>query len=144
MCDERLRHTLQPAALIHEACVRLVAQERADWRSRAQFLGVAAQLIRRLLVDHAQRRATAKRSPALATFIDAEFEIGTGTGSAEEVWVLDEALKRLGRSDPTQARVVELRYFGGVSVEEVAKALGISSLTVTRDWGLAKARLCLN
>lgn len=141
MRDERPGHTLQPTALVHEAFLRLVGQERADWRSRAQFLGVAAQIMRRLLVDHARRRTTAKRGAPLVTFTDAELHIASGPGKSEEILAVDEALQRLGRLDPKQARVVELRYFGGLSVEEVAAAMDISPRTVKRDWVMAKAWL---
>lgn len=141
MRDERPGHTLQPTALVHEAFLRLVGQERADWRSRAQFLGVAAQIMRRLLVDHARRRTTAKRGAPLVTFTDAELHIASGPGKSEEILAVDEALQRLGRLDPKQARVVELRYFGGLSVEEVAAAMDISPRTVKRDWAMAKAWL---
>lgn len=141
MRDERLGHTLQPTALVHEAFLRLVGQEHADWRNRAQFLGVAAQMMRRLLVDHARQRATAKRGGPLVTFTDAALHIGADAGKSEEILAVDEALQRLGRLDRQQAHIVELRYFGGLSVEEVATALEISPRTVKRDWAMAKAWL---
>ncbi len=141
MRDERASHTLQATALVHEAFLRLVHQERADWQNRAQFIGVAAQLMRRILVDHARRRAAAKRATIRVTLDDARFSQGANIGQAEEILAVDEVLARLGSLDPQQARVVELRYFGGLSVEEAAEVMGISSRTVKRDWAMAKAWL---
>jgi RNA polymerase sigma factor (TIGR02999 family) len=147
MREERPGHTLQPTALVHEAFLRLVDQNRANWRNRSQFMGVAAQLMRRLLVDHARRRATAKRNAAPtvtlnnARLSDAALNQGADIGRAEEILAVNEVLARLGQLDPQQARVVELRYFGGLSVEEAATAMGISPRTVKRDWAMAKAWL---
>jgi RNA polymerase sigma-70 factor (ECF subfamily) len=141
MRDERAGHTLQPTALIHEAYLRLVGQDRADWQNRAQFMGVAAQIMRRILVDHARARAAAKRAGTPAALNDARLNQGPNIGQAEEILAVDEALARLGQLDPQQARVVELRYFGGLSEEETAEAMGISARTVKRDWAMAKAWL---
>jgi RNA polymerase sigma factor (TIGR02999 family) len=140
MRDERTGHTLQATALVHEAYLRLVGQDRADWQNRAQFLAVAAQLMRRILVDHARRRAAAKRAGA-ASLEDAHLNRGANLGQAEEILAVEEALLSLGRWDERQARVVELRYFGGLSVEETAEAMGISPRTVKTDWTMAKAWL---
>jgi len=134
--DERIGHTLQPTALVHEAYLRLAGQDRADWQNRAQFMGVAAQLMRRILVDYARQRAAAKRAPGAV-----DFELGATSDNTEEVLVVDEALGRLAALDPQQGRVVEMRYFGGLSVEETAEALGVSPRTVKRDWAMAKAWL---
>lgn len=141
MRDERASHTLQPTALVHEAFLRLGNQDRADWRSRAQFMGVAAQIMRRILVDHARRRAATKRACARITLDDGRFDRGTNLGRGEEILAVDEVLARLTHLDPQQARVVELRYFGGLSVEEITEVLGISSRTVKRDWAMARAWL---
>ena len=141
MRDERVGHTLQPTALVHEAFLRLVDQDRADWQSRAQFMGVAAQLMRRILVDHARRRAAAKRAGAPVTLDEDRLNQGASLGQAEEILAVDEVLGRLGELDPQQARLVEMRYFGGLTVEEAAEAMGISPRTVKRDWAIAKAWL---
>ena len=141
MRDERASHTLQPTALVHEAFLRLVGQDRADWQNRAQFMGVAAQLMRRILVDHARRRAAAKRPSAGVALDEAKFDPAASIGQAEEILAVDEVLERLANLDPQQARIVELRYFGGLSVEETAEAVGISPRTVKRDWAMARAWL---
>jgi RNA polymerase sigma factor (TIGR02999 family) len=138
MREERRGHTLDPTALVHEAFLRLVDQEHADWQNRAQFIGVAAQIMRRLLVDHARRRGAAKRGVAV-TFDDDLFNRCAGGDRTEEILVVHEILSRLDELDPRQARIAELRYFGGLSVEETAEALGISARTVDGDWALAKA-----
>jgi RNA polymerase sigma-70 factor, ECF subfamily len=140
MRDERPSHTLQPTALVHEAFLRLVDQSRADWQNRAQFMGVAAQLMRRLLVDHARKRAAAKRGTPV-TLDEERFNQGADIGQTEEILAVDEVLARLQDLDPQQAKVVEMRYFGGLSVEETAEAMGISTRTVKRDWAMAKAWL---
>ena len=137
MRDERVGHTLQPTALVHEAFLRLVDQSRADWQNRAQFLGVSAQLMRRLLVDHARRRRAAKRGIPV-TLNEEIFRQSPGADQTEEILAVDEVLARLTAFDPRQARVVELRYFGGLSVEETAEAMGIAPRTVKLDWAMAK------
>jgi RNA polymerase sigma-70 factor (ECF subfamily) len=142
MRDERPGHTLQATALVHEAFLRLVDQDHADWQCRAQFMGVAAQLMRRILVDHARRRLAAKREAGVqVTLDDARLNQGANIGQAEEILAVDEVLGRLSQLDPQQARIVELRYFGGLSVEETAEAMEISPRTVKRDWAMAKAWL---
>jgi RNA polymerase sigma-70 factor (ECF subfamily) len=141
MRDERVSHTLQPTALVHEVFLRLVDQKRADWQSRSQFIGVAAQVMRRILVDHARRRAAAKRSRAQVTLDGARFNLGVNIGQAEEILAVNEVMERLEHLDAQQARIVELRYFGGLSVDETAEAMGISPRTVKRDWAMAKAWL---
>lgn len=140
MRDERASHTLQPTALVHEAFLKLVGQERADWQNRAQFIGVAAQLMRRILVDHARGRAAAKRG-APVTLDDAGFDQAVSIGQTEEILAVDEVLERLAHLDAQQARIVELRYFGGLSVEETAEVMAISPRTVKRDWAMARAWL---
>lgn len=137
MRREREGHTLQPTALVHEAFLRLVEQDPAGWQNRAQFFGVAAQLMRRLLVDHARRRRAAKRSIPI-TVDDALLQPGSAAVPNEEILAVDQALDRLARLDARQARVVELRYFGGLSVEETAAVLGVAERTVKLDWAMAK------
>jgi RNA polymerase sigma factor (TIGR02999 family) len=140
MRGERVGHTLQPTALVHEAFLRLVDQSRADWQNRAQFFGVAAQLMRRLLVDHARRRRAAKRRIPI-TVSEEILQRGTSADQTEEILAVDEAVARLAELDQRQARVVELRYFGGLSVEETAEAIGIAPRTVKLDWAMAKVFL---
>jgi RNA polymerase sigma factor (TIGR02999 family) len=141
MRDERAGHTLQPTALVHEAFLRLAGQDRANWQNRAQFIGIAGQLMRRILVDHARKRRAAKRGAALVTLDEAiETQCAVVT-RPEEILAVDEALTRLAQFDAQQARVVELRYFAGLAAEETAEALGVSLRTVERDWSMAKAWL---
>jgi RNA polymerase sigma-70 factor (ECF subfamily) len=138
MRDERPGHTLQPTALVHEAFLRLVDQDRADWQNRAQFIGVAGQVMRRLLVDHARGRRALKRGIPIT--LNEEIFHGTGRpDQTEEILAVDEILARLEKLDRQQARIVELRYFGGLSVKETAEAMAISPRTVKRDWAMAKA-----
>jgi RNA polymerase sigma factor (TIGR02999 family) len=137
MRAERVGHSLQPTALVHEAFLRLVDQSRADWQNRAHFFGVTAQLMRRLLVDHARRRHAAKRGVPV-TLNEEVLQAGAGGGQTEEILAVHEVLTRLAELDPRQAQVVELRYFGGLSVEETAEAMGIAARTVKLDWAMAK------
>ena len=139
MRDERPGHTLQPTALVHEVFLRLVGQRRADWRSRTQFVGVAGQLMRRLLVDHARGRRALKHGIPIT--LNEEIFDRAAADHTEEVLAVDEILARLEQFDAQQARIVELRYFGGLSVEETAEAMAISPRTVKRDWAMAKGWL---
>jgi RNA polymerase sigma-70 factor, ECF subfamily len=134
-------HTLQATALVHEAYLRLVDQRRVEWKNRAHFFGVAAQAMRRVLVDHARGRLAEKRGGAMqrVTLGDAGSETSTDAGL--EVLALHDALERLAALDPEQARLVELRYFGGLGIDETAEALGVSSATVKREWAVARAWL---
>lgn len=138
--DEREGHTLQPTALVHEAYLRLVGQTAA-WQNRAQFMGVAAQLMRRILVDYARQRVAAKRGGGLMPVEIETCEIGGRVEQSEEMLAVDEAMTRLAALDPQQASVVEMRYFGGMTVEETAEALAIAPRTVKREWAMAKAWL---
>jgi RNA polymerase sigma-70 factor, ECF subfamily len=143
MRRERAGHTLQPTALVHEAYLKLVDQTRVDWRNRAQFLGVAAQAMRRLLVDHARGRARDKRGGG-ATLVELDSDAESAAAVAArsvDLLALDQALERLAELDPAQARLVELRFFGGLSVEEAAAALGLSTATAGRDFRSARAFL---
>jgi RNA polymerase sigma factor (TIGR02999 family) len=138
---ERPGHTLQATALAHEAYLKLVDQSRVDWQGRAHFLGIAAQAMRRILADHARRRRAAKRGGdpmrVALELVDLE-NPGNGGVAVDD---LDAALEDLARLDPRQARVVELRFFGGLSIEETAEVTGVSPATVKRDWVLARAWL---
>lgn len=133
-------HTLQTTALIHEAYLRLVGQEGKRWEGRAHFFGVAARAMRHILVDYARARHTGKRGGE-ARVVSMEEAAIVSMERAEELVSLDDALKELARLSPRQSQVIELRYFGGLSVTETADVLKISSDTVTRDWNHAKAWL---
>ncbi|HLJ48251.1 MAG TPA: sigma-70 family RNA polymerase sigma factor [Bryobacteraceae bacterium] len=139
--DERSGHTLQPTALVHEAYLRLAGQNRAGWQDRAQFMGVAAQVMRRILVDYARQKTAAKRGGNVPVVLLDEPELPGVSERSEEMLAVDEALARLADLDPQQARIVEMRYFGGMTVEETAEALAIAPRTVKRDWAMAKAWL---
>lgn len=137
---ERPDHTLQSAALVNEAYLRLIRQEQPQWQNRAHFFGVAAQLMRHILVDHARNRAAAKRgagAPRLS--LDPEFALPHERDL--DLVALDDALNQLAALDSQQSRVVELRFFGGLSIEETSVVLGISSATVKREWATARAWL---
>ncbi len=140
MRRERRDHTLQTSALVHEAYLRLLDHEGIDWQNRAHFFGLAAQAMRRVLVDYARRRNFAKRSGA-AQRVMLEEAASLAEERAAEVVALDDALQGLAQFDPRKSRVVELRYFGGLSIEETAEVLGIAAATVVRDWNTAKAWL---
>jgi len=141
MSLERTGHTLQATALVHEAWLRLAGQRHTEWQSRAHFMGVAAQLMRRILVDYARQRVTSKRGGRVVRVEEERFHAGAGMVQPEDVVAVDEALERLAALDPQQCRVVEMRYFAGMTVEETAEALDISPRTVKRDWSMAKAWL---
>lgn len=137
---ERSDHTLQATALVHEAYMKLVDQKNVRWQNRAHFFGIAAQMIRRILVDHARGVRAAKRGGgAMALSLDEA--LGVSEKRDLEIEALDDALETLAKIDPQQARVVELRFFTGLSIEETAEVLGISDSTVKRDWTSAKAWL---
>jgi RNA polymerase sigma factor (TIGR02999 family) len=138
---ERIGHTLQPTALVHEAFLRLVGQDRAGWQHRGEFIGVAAQLMRRILGGYARQRAAGKRAGSAVTLDEVRFSPDAGVDRTGEILVVEEVLGRLTHLDPQQARIVELRYFGGLSVDETAEALEISPRTVKRDWAMARAWL---
>ena len=134
-------HTLQATALVHEAYLRLVDQRRVEWRNRAHFFGIAAEVMRRVLVDHARARLAAKRGGGMQRLtLDEAVEVSSGGGDAD-VLALHDALERLALLDADQARLVELRYFGGLNIEETADTLGVSPATVKREWALARAWL---
>ena len=140
MRRERPDHTLQTTALVNEAYLKLIDQRAVRWQNRAHFFGIAAQIMRRILIDHARRHAYAKRGGGAARVPLDDAAVLT-EGRASELVALDEALTALAALDERKGRVVELRYFGGLSVEETAEVLGVSADTVARDWRRAKAFL---
>jgi RNA polymerase sigma factor (TIGR02999 family) len=137
---ERPNHTLQPTALVHEAFFKLVDQRHVRWQNRAHFFGIAAQAMRRILVDHARSQARIKRggAPLQVTLDEA---MPAGSGDAVDMIAVDEALRRLAALDARQAQIVELRFFGGLTVEESAEVLSLSPATIKREWSMAKAWL---
>ncbi len=140
MRRERSGHTLQATALVHEAYLRLAGHEGISWQNRAHFFGVAANIMRRILVDHARAKQAKKRggSGQKVSFDEA---VLIQREAPQQFLALDEALERLAKRDPRQSRIVELRFFGGLSDEETAEVLGISVRTVMRDWKVARAWL---
>jgi RNA polymerase sigma-70 factor (ECF subfamily) len=140
MSRERQGHTLQTTALINEAYVRLVDQRNVHWANRSHFFAISAQIMRRILIDHARRHAYAKRGGG-AQQVSLEEAATVARSAGSELIRLDEALKSLAEMDPRRSRVVELRYFGGLNNEEIAGVLNISENTVTRDWNMARAWL---
>jgi RNA polymerase sigma factor (TIGR02999 family) len=154
--EERPNHTLQRTALVHEAYLRLMNQNRVSWQGRAQFMGLASQIMRRILIDHARTRRRAKRGGGVVPVsLD---QTGRALGSVDDqgaqtdalelaanpaidLPAIDSALSRLEELDPTQGRIVELRFFGGLTIEETAQVVGVSPATVKREWALARAWL---
>jgi len=140
MRRERADHTLQATALVHEAYLKLIDQRVVNWQSRAHFFGVSAQLMRRILIDHARGLARHKRGgEQQKVSLDEAFVFAEQR--ADELLAVDDSLNALAKMDPRQARVVELRFFGGLTVEEAADVLGVSPKTVKREWSVAKAWL---
>ena len=140
MRQERPGHTLQTTALINEAYLRLIGWKNVRWQNRAQFFGVSAQLMRKILVDFARSRNYAKRG-AGARVISLEEEQGVAPGRAHEILALDDALQQLASFDLRKSQIVELRFFGGLSLEETAEVLKVSARTIQREWELAKVWL---
>ena len=140
MSRERKDHTLQTTALINEAYVRLVDQRNVHWTNRSHFFAISAQIMRRILIDHARRHAYAKRGGG-ARQVSLEEAATVTSNPGSELIRLDEALNSLAERDPRRSRVVELRYFGGLNNEEIAGVLHVSENTVTRDWNMARAWL---
>ncbi len=137
---EPLDHTLQTTALVHEAYMRLIDQTQVTWQNRAQFFGVAAQMMRRILVDHARTRQREKRGGGAAK-LSLDEAMNLPQRHSADLMALDDGLKSLAEIDSRKSRVVELRFFGGLSVQETAEVLNVSPQTVLRDWKLAKAWL---
>ena len=140
MSRERKDHTLQTSALINEAYVRMVDQKNVNWANRSHFFAISAQIMRRILIDHARRHAYAKRGGG-AQQVSLEEVAAITPNQGRELIRLDEALKSLAERDPRRSQVVELRYFGGLNNEEIAGVLHVSENTVTRDWNMARAWL---
>jgi RNA polymerase sigma factor (TIGR02999 family) len=140
MRTERPEHTLQPTALVHEAYLKLVDEPSIDWQGRAHFFAVAARLMRRILVDHARAHRAVKRG-GIEPKIVLEEDLVFAEEKADQLVELDGALDQLAEQDPRQAQIVEMRFFGGLSVEETAEVLEISPRTVKRDWTVARAWL---
>ncbi len=137
---ERSDHTLQTTALVHEAYLRLADQREIHWKNREQFMGIAAQLMRRILVDYSRGHDAKKRGKDFER-VFLEEAAGVSKGRAADVVALDEALTRLAEFDPQQAQLVELRFFGGLTIDEAAGVLGVSRTTVKRNWNVVKAWL---
>jgi RNA polymerase sigma factor (TIGR02999 family) len=138
--SERADHTLNTTALVHEAYIKLADQNRINWQSRAQFFALASQAMRRILVDYARRRNAAKRGGNAVVSVREADSVASEV-RADELLALDESLKRLGEIDPRQSQIVECRFFGGLSIEETAKVVGVSTATVKREWAVARAWL---
>jgi RNA polymerase sigma factor (TIGR02999 family) len=141
MQREPAGQSLQPTALVHEAYVRLIDQRQVRWRNRAHFFGIAAAMMRRILVDHARARRAEKRGGGWDRVTLDGNEVPGGGSREVDVLALHESLERLGAFDSRQERLVELRYFGGLSIEEAAEVIGISAATLVREWTIAKAWL---
>jgi RNA polymerase sigma factor (TIGR02999 family) len=140
LSHEHRGHTLQPTALVHEAFLKLIDQQRVDWQSRTHFLAVGAEAMRRILVDHARKKKRLKRGGGRPT-ISLSAELAVSTRQEEDVLAVDEALEQLAKLDPRQARIVEMRFFAGMTAAEVADALSISKATVDREWRIVRAWL---
>jgi RNA polymerase sigma factor (TIGR02999 family) len=139
MRRERSDHSLTPTALVHETYLKLIDQRRVEWQNRAQFFAIAARVMRRVLVDHARARATAKRAAGLSIALD---DVDVSTAPLDvDILAIDAALDELAVIDDRQSQLVELRFFAGLTVEETATALGVAPITVKRDWALARAWL---
>ena len=139
--NERPDHTLQPTALVHEAYVRLVDQRQVRWQNRAHFYAIAAHIMRRILVDRARAHGAGKRGAGWQRVTLAGDKTPPTTSRNVDVVALDETLRRLAELDPQQERIVELRYFGGLTIEEAAKVMNISTATLKREWAIARAWL---
>ena len=143
MASERADHTLHATDLVHEAYLKLIDQTRVDWKGRAHFRAVAAGIMRRLLVDHARQRSAAKRGGGMTrvTLTDAEGTLGTSEADPNTLLALDQALNELDQLKPRHRQIIEMRFFGGLSVDETAHVLGVSPQTVRVDWYTARAWL---
>lgn len=137
---ERAGHTLSPTALVHEAYLKLVNQDRVDWKNRAQFFAVAAQAMRRILIDYAEARNAEKRGGG-APFVTLGEASASVDSNVDELLTIDRAMSRLSAMDERQGRVIELRFFGGLTFKEIAEVLGVSLASVNRDWRTARAFL---
>ncbi len=138
---ERADHTLQPTALVHEAYMKLIDQRQVRWQNRAHFFGIAAQVMRRILLDHARKHLAEKRGGDAEKLPLEEEILVVSHGRSAELVALDDTLAELAKIDPQKAKIVELRYFGGLSIEETAEVMGVSVPTINRQWKMAKAWL---
>lgn len=138
---ERVGHTLQPTALVHEVYLRLADQGPVEWQNRAHFFGAASRLMREILIDHARSRNRKKRGGDMRTFIEIDGSVSVDAGNQLDVLAVDEALKELERLDERQAKIVEMKFFAGMTIEEIAEVIGISPATVKREWTSAKLLL---
>jgi len=138
---ERASHTLQPTALVNEAYLKLIDQRNAHWQNRAHFFGISAQLMRRILVDHARQHQAVKRGGSNQQRLSITSAEQIAKEQSIDLLALNEALDQLASMDPQQAQIVELKFFGGLSIDETAEVLGISHATVERDWKMARAWL---
>jgi RNA polymerase sigma factor (TIGR02999 family) len=141
MRRERAGHTLQATAVVHEAYLRLAGEQDIQWQSRAHFFAIAARAMRQVLLDYARQRHAGKRGGEGAQKVEIDVDLLAGANRIEDIVAIDEVVTRLSELDQQQGRIVELRFFGGLSVEETAEAMGISDSTVKREWRLAKAWL---
>lgn len=141
MRGERSSHTLQATAVVHEAYMRMAGEQKIEWQSRAHFFAIAAKTMRRVLLDYARQRHAERRGGDGARKVDIDAELLIADDRLEDVVAMDRVLARLTEMDPEQGRMVELRFFAGLNVEETAEAMGISPRTVKREWRLAKAWL---
>lgn len=135
---ERPNHTLQPTALVHEAYIRLIGQNEIDWQSRAHFFGVSARLMREILIEYARAKNRLKRGGEFMKQIEFDDDVGFTNAKELDIIAVDEALVKLEALDTQQARVVELKFFGGLTIEEIAEFMDISPATVKREWSTAK------
>ena len=138
---ERAEHTLQATALVHEAYVRLIGQQQIDWQNRAHFIAVAARLMRSILVDHARAHAAAKRNPAANPPLPLDEAKAVANKPAPDILALDDALEALAQFDERKSRIIEWRYFGGLSIDEIVEVTGLSAATIGRDLRMAEAWL---
>ena len=139
--NERSNHTLQPTALVHEAYLRLIGQKEVDWKNRAHFFGVSAHLMREILIEYARLKSRQKRGGEFKTQIELDDAVSYIGGKELDVIAVDEALTKLENLDERQARIVEMKFFGGLTVEEIAEVLSISPATIKREWSTAKLLL---
>ena len=138
LSNERAEHTLQPTALVHEAYIRLIGQNAVEWQNRAHFFGIASRLMREILIEHARTRNRLKRGGEYKTQIALDDAVSFGDQQPLDVLAVNEALIKLEHLDPQQARVVELKFFGGLTIEEIAEVMQISPATIKREWSSAK------
>ncbi len=138
---ERVGHTLQPTALVHEVYLKLAGQGPVAWQNRAHFFGAASTLMREILIDHARSKKRKKRGSGMRTYIEIDAAIGVNDDNQLDVLAVDEALNELERLDERQAKIVEMKFFAGMTIEEIAEVLDISPATIKRDWTSAKLLL---